>query len=338
MTKITIFGAGITGMAIASQLAKDYEVTIVARDLPDDTPSQQWSSPWACAGWVALGGSPAEQQMQLDSLAYCLRLAKTHPESSVRAVELTDIYDVGATEAKELWYYNCVPGFQELDTSQLTGDQKPTLAVKYTSFVLSPKPFLAWLRCRLESSGVTFERIPTAKSLGELSRFGHDILINASGLASTTLADVEDKKMISDRTYTILVKSDYNKAFVRRGATEYTYIFGRHDGTTVVGGISEPPENEVMAKDSVRTNLLYRANLNLPKDFPSAEVNEYNIVEDLQGIRPLRLPGVRVEQEVIDGQMVVHAYGTTAGGYIYSFGLAREVAKLVDKFVFDLSI
>lgn len=55
----------------------------------------------------------------------------------------------------------------------------------------------------------------------------------------------------------------------------------------------------------------------------------------MTGIRPLRLPEVRAEKEVIDGQKVVHAYGTTAGGYIYSFGLARVIAKLVDDLDFE---
>jgi hypothetical protein len=42
---------------------------------------------------------------------------------------------------------------------------------------------------------------------------------------------------------------------------------------------------------------------------------------------------VRVEKEVLNGQKVVHAYGTTIGGYIHSFGLAEEVARLVEECV-----
>lgn len=70
-------------------------------------------------------------------------------------------------------------------------------------------------------------------------------------------------------------------------------------------------------------------------DFPTSNPEQYKIVEDLVGIRPLRISaGVRVEKEVmVNGQKVVHAYGTTAGGYIYSFGLGKEVAKLVEEFL-----
>jgi hypothetical protein len=54
-------------------------------------------------------------------------------------------------------------------------------------------------------------------------------------------------------------------------------------------------------------------------------------VEDLVGIRPLRPAGVVARNEVVDWQKVVQAYGTTAGGYIYSFGLGQEVAKCVEQ-------
>jgi len=41
-----------------------------------------------------------------------------------------------------------------------------------------------------------------------------------------------------------------------------------------------------------------------------------------------------LEKETIGGQNIVHAYGTTIGGYMLSFGIAREAARLVDEYVF----
>ncbi|KAI0160596.1 nucleotide-binding domain-containing protein [Xylariaceae sp. FL1272] len=338
MTKITIFGAGVTGMTIASQLPRDYEITIVARDLPGDDLSQDWASPWACAGWVALGGSPLEEQMQLDALAFCRKLAASHPESSVRLNKLTDVYDVGATTVSDLWYRDRVPDFEVLDASQfaLKGEEtRPAVAVRYLGFALTPAVFLPWLRKRLEDSGVKFQRIDTVKSIADLEHFGHDVLINASGVASSTLEDIKDEQIITDRTYVTVVKSKYPEAFVRRCATEYTYIFGRHDGTAVLGGISEPVQDKVQSSAAIRKDLIRRANANLPEYFPSANVEDYEFVQDLVGIRPLRLPNVRVEKDVIGKQKVVHAYGTTIGAYMYAFGLAREAVRLVDHFVFE---
>lgn len=197
--------------------------------------------------------------MQLDSLAYFTKLASSHPESSVRISELTDLHDVGATTAEELWSKDRVPGFQKLEVAELPESMKTGVAVRYPSFVLTPSVFLPWLRRRLETCGVKFQRISTVQSLDELKDLGHDILVNASGVASRTLTDVLDDKVITDRTYTTLVRSDYDKSFVRRTATEYTYIFGRGDGTTVLGGISEPMHNEPMSKAASRADVSIRA-------------------------------------------------------------------------------
>lgn len=46
-----------------------------------------------------------------------------------------------------------------------------------------------------------------------------------------------------------------------------------------------------------------------PKVFQKGNVENVDIVRDIVGIRPARTGGVRVEQEVADGQNVVHAYG-----------------------------
>lgn len=82
--------------------------------------------------------------------------------------------------------------------------------------------------------------------------------------------------------------------------------------------------------------LVKLANENLPEVFTSGKVEDYTFVGDMMGVRPLYLDYARVEKDKLaSGLRVVHAYGTTAGGYMYCFGLGREVAKLVDEFVFD---
>lgn len=83
------------------------------------------------------------------------------------------------------------------------------------------------------------------------------------------------------------------------------------------------------------SQIVRRAHENLPQHFPSTDPNSYTVLRDIVGIRPERNGGVRVEKEVINGQKVVHAYGTGGGGYAFSFGVAREVAKLVNEYVFE---
>ncbi|KAM0545428.1 hypothetical protein ACHAPJ_011333 [Fusarium lateritium] len=56
MGKITVVGAGVVGMAVASMLSRAHEVTIVARNLPGDGESLDWASPWAGAVFLGLDG------------------------------------------------------------------------------------------------------------------------------------------------------------------------------------------------------------------------------------------------------------------------------------------
>lgn len=81
--------------------------------------------------------------------------------------------------------------------------------------------------------------------------------------------------------------------------------------------------------------IVRRVHENLPQHFPSTDPNSYTVLRDIVGIRPERKGGIRVEKEIINGQKVVHAYDTGGGGYVFSFGSAREVAKLVNEYVFE---
>ncbi|KAK4245692.1 FAD dependent oxidoreductase [Corynascus novoguineensis] len=341
MGNITIFGAGITGLSTATVLSQanpSHKITIVARDLPGDAPSQSWASPWACAGWVGLGGSPREQAMQLAALEHLRTLAAAeHGDDGpgVRRVELTDCFPAGVRALDDspgaVWYRGRVPEFEVVEEGGEADGEGGGAVVRYGSVVVTPAVFLVWLRRQLEEAGVQFVRVEEVKALGELAYLGHDVLVNASGLASLALEDVKDDQVVMDRTWVTVVRSEYQDAFVRRGNGVYTYIFGRGDGTAVVGGVSEPVTDKMKSKEEVHEDLFRRAHENLPQHFPSAAAADYDIFEDLVGIRPLRPAGVRVEKERIAGQKVVHAYGTTIGGYIHSFGLAKEVARLVEE-------
>ena len=190
--------------------------------------------------------------MQLDALAYLQRVALEHPESSARIVELTDVFGsglgAGQDTAQGVWFGGKVAGYEVLEE----GDG---VMVRYGSVVLDPGVFLPWLRGRLEEGGVKFERVGEVKSLGELSGRGHDVLINASGVASTTLEDVRDEQLVMDRTHVTVVRSDFQSAYVHRGPGVYTYIFGRGDGTAVVGGLSELVQDEATPQGQVHEDV-----------------------------------------------------------------------------------
>ncbi|RSL78122.1 hypothetical protein CEP51_008473 [Fusarium floridanum] len=329
MAKITILGAGVVGMAVASMLSRAHDVTIVARNLPGDTESLDWASPWAGAVFLGLDGStPSEQKMQRDAFAYLWSLAITDPESSIRRIEMHDFQD--STTLDNVWYRDLMPEFRIMSKDELP--EGVILGMSYKTVVLTPSTFLPWLAKRLKNSGVTFLR-KTANALADLKGHGHDVLVNATGCGSKFLRDVADPNIQEVRGQTILVKTNYDKIMMRHGK-DYTYVIPRLDGTAILGGIKQVNNTDPTVDVDLRNDILRRVYENAPQVFKGEEIENVEIIRDNVGIRPARTGGVRVEKEVSGGQNIVHAYGTGGGGYVFSFGVARATSILVNEFLF----
>jgi hypothetical protein len=242
----------VTGMTIASQLPRDYDVTIVGEHFAGDD-SKEWSSPWAGAIWVGVHQSnPREQEMQLTGFRGLWRLAQTNPESSVRRIEMTEIMDKGKKE--DVWYAGKVPGFRFMEASELP--KGAIYGMKYQTVVITPQKFLPWLCVRLEERGVKFIRTRVT-SLSQLGGMGHDVLVNATGFGAEKLADVKERKMTSWRLQTVVVKNDsYDRLFIRRTPTSYSTAFARLDGTIYVGGALTEGSRDLTISEEHRANVI----------------------------------------------------------------------------------
>jgi D-amino-acid oxidase len=221
-------------MAIASLLSRNYEVTIVAKNLPGDELSREWASPWAGAVFLGLDGSnEREQKMQLDSFAVLWSLALSNPESSIKRIEMLDFHDDKSID--DIWYREKMPEFRVLPETELPKGVK--LGMSYKTVVLTPEILLPWLRRRLEASGVVFKRL-SLDSLAEVKSQRQDIVVNASGWGSKFLGDIQDQNVQLVRGQTVHVRSNYDKIYMRHGK-DYTYAIPRLDGTCILGGIKQ---------------------------------------------------------------------------------------------------
>lgn len=65
---VVILGAGVIGLTVAhvlsSQAPNAYKITIVARDLPGDSDSQAWASPWAGANWADMEYGASDERIK----------------------------------------------------------------------------------------------------------------------------------------------------------------------------------------------------------------------------------------------------------------------------------
>jgi len=60
-------------------------------------------------------------------------------------------------------------------------------------------------------------------------------------------------------------------------------------------------------------------------------IEHLSIVRHGVGLRPIRLNGVRLEKERIDGVWTVHNYGHGGYGYQSSYGCSQVVVRLVEE-------
>ncbi|KAK5202849.1 hypothetical protein LTR96_011231 [Exophiala xenobiotica] len=307
-------------MAIASQLPTEHEITIVGKNLPGDDMDPEYTSQWAGAIWLGDHDSGLrERQMQLDGLSALWSIAGSHPESSARRITMREVMDYGSVE--DVWYRDYVPGFRLMSRSELPKGAK--FGMEWQTVVITPTTFLPFLRERLEARGVVFKRM-IVRSLADLKGLAHHILVNASGGGSTELQDVLDSKIVPMKQQNIRIRqSGYDRLA---------------DGTIYIGGIKTPGFGDFAVNEDHRKIIIQRAHTNQPDVFPSPNIEDYDFICDHVGVFyniAKKDGGVRVEKQIVGGQKVVHAYGMEAGGYVFSFGLAREAAKLVSEFNFE---
>ncbi|WVQ83330.1 hypothetical protein IAT38_005469 [Cryptococcus sp. DSM 104549] len=329
--RVTVLGSGVVGLTCALDLSKTCDVTIVARNMPGDPPSLGWASPWAGAMWFGVDGStPAQAKMQKQSFEKFWEMAETMPETSVKRMDVYDYQDAHANPDNEGLWYTFMPNFRYLKPEEIKHGVGSGMF--YTSIVVNPAVYLPWLRSQCESAGVTFIR-QDVTSLRHASQLAPcDVIVNASGNGAKFLVDVNDETCQMVRGQVILVKSTAKEVHIRHGEN-YTYVLPRGDGTAILGGIKEFHDVEPAPKEWLRRAIHERCHELLPEHVP-AKFEDLEIIRDQVGFRPEREDRVRVEKEVLpSGIKTVHAYGLTGGGYVYSWGMASAVTKLVESFL-----
>lgn len=229
---------------------------------------------------------------------------------------MTEYFDTISDES-EIWYKSLMPDYQVIPASELPPNT--TFGVKYTALAMNPAVLLPWLKVKLISKGVRFNR-KEVESIDEARELTNSkLIVNASGVGARTFAGDENVRPV--RGQTMFVKTDFS-ALVMKEGTEYTYVIPRAgSGGVIMGGIkSDRLDSEVDVE--LKSDILMRVNRITNGAFKCLDTST---VTDIVGFRPGRKGGLRVERE---GD-VIHAYGLEGAGYIYSFGVAERVRELL---------
>ncbi|KAF1830180.1 putative FAD dependent oxidoreductase [Decorospora gaudefroyi] len=326
---IAIAGAGVIGLTCAYLLSEaGHRVTIVARNFPGDK-STEWASPWAGA-LLAPHPDSGFSELQLSSLKFYQHLLETYPESGVKSLRITEYYDDRPND-KSIWYKPHMQNFTLIPPASLP--RGATLGFSYDGLIVNPTDFLPWLTSGLKNQNVQFinHTLPSLAALRTLTRA--DLLINATGLGAKMLA--HDNSVYAVRGQTIFVKCDkqigpreseslFNQATLHQGS-HYTYAIPRPSSAGfILGGVSQPAQFSSQPDVALRPQIMDRVNTLTKGAFDWVDLETQG--EDIVGFRPARKGGLRVQRE----RDVVHAYGVGGLGYLFAFGIAEEVRRLVD--------
>jgi D-amino-acid oxidase len=257
-----------------------------------------------------------QQVMQANSFNFYWNLAHQDPSSGVKVYPMTEYFDDQADDSN-IWYKTLMPRYRVIPSSQLPPGV--TFGVKYTTIAMNPLLLLPWLKDKLGARGVKFIRAEI-KSIAEAQNITNSqVIVNASGVGAKTLAG--DDAVLPIRGQTMFVKSDFSELVMREGS-EYTYVIPQAGaGGVIMGGIkSDRLDTEVDVP--LKSDILMRVNRITNGAFNGLDLST---VRDIVGFRPGRKTGLRVERE---GD-IVHAYGASGAGYIFSFGVAERVRELI---------
>ena len=106
----------------------------------------------------------------------------------------------------------------------------------------------------------------------------------------------------------------------------------RHTGGgTILGGCYQKGNWDSQVDPDLANRIMQRAVDLCPALTGGKGIEHLSIVRHGVGLRPLRISGVRLEKERIEGVWTVHNYGHGGFGYQSSYGCAKVAVGLVEE-------
>jgi D-amino-acid oxidase len=309
---VTILGAGVSGLTCGVRLLEDgHYVTIVARDLPQET-----TSAVAGAVWFPYRVAPNERTGPWAQACYERFARLTTEGAPISMVELTMLYPERLTE--EPWWLDAVPGdrVRASATDELPDGYGDGRAVQVPC--IQAPAYLDWLTQRYTDAGGRLEQ----RAVATLEELRGQVIVDCAGVGATALA--ADTALKPVRGQVAYVKSDAPLRFMvdETGPNALAYVLPRPD-VVVLGGTAEEGDDDLTPREHTTRDILERCRRLQP------ELEHATLVGAAVGLRPAR-PFVRLELDTLsDGRPLVHDYGHGGSGFTLSWGCADEVARTV---------
>lgn len=334
---VIVVGAGVVGLSCALVLSeKGYKVTVIARNLPTDALTAEYTSPWAGAHFrpqpSRSESDKKEMEMTRITQKYFQKLAVDEPYSSIKFVEGIEYFENPDSLIKDLGYgyTEDIEDFKVLDQKDLP--EGSVFGTSYKAWTLNSPHYLRYLYNKLSFRyGVNFVRqlFDSLKDIFE--NYPKSTIINASGRGLQYDGGYDPQGFLI-RGQTLLVRAPANCPYLEKTITHqskdglWTFVIGRPlDGGVILGGTKQVDISQTTPREEDTQALIARGKKLYPELFIDGELDIRNINV---GFRPARKGGVRVEMEKKPEGNIIHAYGCGGMGYELSYGMAQKVFEL----------
>ena len=333
--RIAVVGAGVSGLSVGlclkESLGKAVEVTIVSDRFSPSGITSDGAGAMFMAGMpnYKIAGSDVDK-FQKDSKRWSTvtfhRLTNLYRNRSQR--EATGIEEFTMflcyNEKHELpWFRDLYSDFKVLTAAEAGLPSRLQTVWSFTTFCIQPLKYLQWLTLQFRQLGGLIVQ-SKVNSLTELVNY--DIIINCTGLGA--------RELVGDHTvapvHGQLVEVDGPKignavCNWEPDASFRAYLFPRN-GRIILGGCPDP-ENRSTEVDTALTEEIYQKCIVLCPQLEGSKV-----VRAWACQRPVR-GTVRLEVDKEFHSFLIHNYGHSGEGYIFSWGCATDVTALVQQHI-----
>jgi D-amino-acid oxidase len=311
--RITVVGAGVIGLSIASELADaGHRVTVIA-----DLAAADSVSAIAGALWMPHESERSEAASRLLALSRD-RFDDLAVDPATGVLLRTGTIVERIPDPDRSW----VP--MAHDAVELSLDELPagaTSGMRATLPIIHMPTYLAWLRASDTDRGVRFEE----RHVDNLDEFvdSADIVVVAAGLRGGELMG-DDDTVYPVRGQVVRVANPGLTDWITDDDSPdgIIYVFPRLDDV-VIGGTGDANEWDTTIDSATESSMLERAIRLVP------ELAGQPIVSRAVGLRPARAT-IRLEQVAGHPMPVIAAYGHGGAGVTYSWGTATRVRGMVD--------